>query len=329
MRADLSESFWAAIEGKNMRSACCYSAIVLLTVGCSTTSSESEDTAPVADMSRGEVITWARGIDPCALLDRSALQSVGTVTAVGTSGQSTGCEAILGPEDATTAVSWSVAFVPKDFHTTPMGNLETIDGKEVRKIDVASTLSPEQAAQLVESACSYDIPFENSIAVRMRVSAPRGGDGCAAGLPLVRNVLKNWPAQPKQGSSSDTTVTRLTAAQPCAAIPDLQQSHSVVFDWADQSLVSCFFTIDGVETLVSFDYQEKESVTFEAEPVKFGNFAGYTKTDGGSTTNAAIVGDQFSGVKAGRQSELVPAVEVFGDSSPVLTVVTTAVLDKL
>ena len=260
--------------------------IGLLAVACTDRPASSDDGAPAPEMSRADTIAWARGIDPCALIDRDALQTLGSVTAIGTAGQSTDCEAVIERDGAKTSVSWAVAFLPTDFQTSTLGILETIDGKQVRKISAAAAYPPEQVAQLVESPCSYDIPFENAIAVRMRVSAPRDRDGCADGLPLVRDVLKNQPAQPKQGSSPATTTTVLTAAQPCASIPDLQQSHTVVFDWTDQSLNSCFLTIEGDEALVTFGYRTPIDVVTGAESTNFGDHLGYSNTGDVSTPTA-------------------------------------------
>ncbi|MGA5540926.1 DUF3558 family protein [Mycobacterium sp. NPDC051198] len=313
-----------------------FSAVVMLVAGCSTTTSTTP-TAPSSTsgptprpLSRAETITWARGIDPCALIEPSHLEALGTVTEFGTSANSTSCEAVV--DDGSSRgidVFWSVAFVPFDFLTSSLGSLEEIDGVKARRIDAASTLTPEVRAQLVESACSYDVAFENDIAVRLRVSMERDRDACATANPLARAVISTWPEHPTQGSSPHTSVTALTDAAPCAVVPTLQESRKVSFDWKDQSLTSCFFTVDATEVLVTFDYRSRESVAAEAEPTKFGDHDGYRKVHEGTTFADAVVGDDFDGVDAGHPSRLVPVVAVDGDDAAVVSDVTTAVVNQL
>lgn len=313
-----------------------FSAVVMLVAGCSTTTSTtpaapSSTSGPAPQpLSRAETIAWARGIDPCALIEPSHLEALGTVKAFGTSANSTSCEAVV--DDGSSRgidVFWSVAFVPFDFLTSSLGSLEEIDGVKARRIDAASTLTPEVRAQLVESACSYDVAFENDIAVRLRVSMERDRDACATANPLARAVISTWPEHPTQGSSPHTTVTALTDAAPCAVVPTLQESRKVSFDWKDQSLTSCFFTVDATEVLVTFDYRSRESVAAEAEPTKFGDHDGYRKVHEGTTFADAVVGDDFDGVDAGHPSRLVPVVAVDGDDAAVVSDVTTAVVNQL
>jgi hypothetical protein len=308
---------------------CVLAAVAFLVGSCSSTSTTEREPSP-PDLTRAEAITWARDIDPCALIDRDELESLGTVTATGTSGLSTDCEAVV--DDGTDhgiGISWAVSFTPDDFHTAPFGAIENIDGVEARRIDSAEEQPAHQHEELVESRCNYDVPFENSIAVRMSVSMARDRDACTVGEQLVRNVISNWPEHPRQGSSPDTAVTVLTTAAPCAAVPELQQSHTVVFDWRNQSLNTCFLTIDGIDALVSFDYRELEQVTLDAEPAKFGDREGYSEVYGGTTFARAVVGGEFDGALATRERRLVPVVEVNGDNTAAVFAVTTAVLDRL
>lgn len=313
-----------------------FSAVAVLVTSCSTTTPTTETTpsstsipAPQA-LSRAEAITWARGIDPCALIARDRLAALGTVNAVGTSASSTSCAAHVddGTERGIT-VDWAIAFVPNDFQTSSAGTLENIDGRQVRRTDVASAFEPAVREQMVESACTYDIAFENEIAVRMRLSMERDRDACATAEPLARAVISAWPGQPRQGSSPDTTVTLVTDTAPCTVVPELQKSRQVRFDWKDQSLTSCFFTIDGTEILLTFDHQRRELVSTGADPTKFGKHSGYRKAYDGTTFAGAIIGEEFDGVFAGRISRLVPAVDVNGDDSAVVSDVMTAVLNQL
>ncbi|MGV0815654.1 DUF3558 family protein [Mycolicibacterium boenickei] len=310
------------------------SAATLLAAGCSTATGPS--TAPSTTssvptgLSRAEAITWARGIDPCALIEPSQLEALGTVSAVGTSANSTSCEARV--DDGTErgiVVGWSTAFTPFDFLTSALGTLEEIDGRKARRIDAASTLAPAVRDQLVESDCSYDMAFENDIAVRMNVSMERDRNACATAEPLARAVISAWPEQPPQGTSPDTTVTVLTDASPCAVVPELQKSRKVTFDWKDQSLTTCFFTVDGADVLVGFDYRARELVTMDTEPTTFGDHAGYRETVQETTFARAIVGDEFGGVDSGRQRQLLPLVEVNGDDAAVVSDVMTSVLKQL
>ncbi|MGV0742284.1 DUF3558 family protein [Mycolicibacterium sp. XJ870] len=317
-----------------MRRTCAISAVILLAVGCSTatdtSTTPSKTAAAPAALAPAEAITWARGIDPCALIDRQTFESFGTVSAIGTSSNSTSCEARV--DDGTErgiAVSWSIALAPNDFLTSTLGTIVDIDGVKARRTDAASTLAPEVRDQLVESACNYDIAFENGIAVRMRVSMERDRNACATGESLVRAVISEWPEHPEQGSSPNTTVTVLTDASPCAVVPTLQQPREVVFDWKGQSLTSCSFTVDGTEVLVSFDYRARELVTTGANPATFGDHAGYSEVFQGTTFARATVGEEFDGVEAGRQSRLVPVVEVNGEDTAVVFDVMASVLNQI
>ncbi|WKG05843.1 DUF3558 family protein [Mycolicibacterium sp. HK-90] len=308
--------------------------MTLLAAGCSTATAPPTTpprTTPVPmTLSRAEAITWARGIDPCALIAPDQLAALGTVNAVGTSSNSTSCAAHVDDgTDRGVDVNWAIAFVPNDFQTAPVGSLEQIDGRQVRRTDVASAFEPSVRDQLVESACTFDVAFENEIAVRMRVSTARDRDACAAGDPLARAVISAWPGQPRQGSSPDTTVTVVTDAAPCAVVPELQKSRQVTFDWKDQSLTSCFFTVDGTEILLTFDHQRPELVAGGADRTKFGQHSGYRKVHDETTFAGAIVGDEFDGVVSGRVTRVVPAVDVNGDDSAVVSDVMTAVLNQL
>ncbi|WP_157849026.1 DUF3558 family protein [Mycolicibacterium setense] len=310
------------------------SAVTLLAAGCSTatapSTAPSTTTSVPTALSREKTIAWARGIDPCALISPDRLASLGTVKAIGTSSNSTSCEALV--DDDTQHgidISWSIAFTATDFLTSSVGALEEIDGRKVRRADPASAFAPDVRDQLVESACNYDVAFENDIAVRMRVSMERGHDACATAEPLARAVVSTWPEQPRQGSSPNTTVTVLTDALPCSVVAELQKSRNVTFDWKDQSLTSCFFTVDGTEILVTFAYEARELVTAGGAPMKFGEYDGYRKAHEGTTFAGAIVGDGFDGVDAGRVSRLVPSVDVNGDDAAVVFDVTTAVLNQL
>lgn len=307
-----------------------------LMTGCTTTeptpsADPTSSTAPMPkNLNRQEAITWARGIDPCALIDRDKLAALGTISAIGTASSPTSCAAHMNDgTDRGVDVDWSIAFTPTDFLTTALGTLTEINGTRIRQIDSASALPPATRGQLVESRCSFDVPFDNDIAVRMSVSMARDRNACTSGEPLVRAVLSKWPSQPAQGSSPNTTVTALTRALPCAVVPELQKVPGVVFDWKDQSLDSCFFKRGGTELLVSFNYRTRELATVNAQPTAFGGHPGYTATDRGTTTATAIVGDEFSGVGAGHERRLVPVVEVSGDNPAAVSDAMASVLAQL
>ena len=304
---------------------------MLVAAACTTTNSPATSPTPAPELSREDAITWARGIDPCALIGRDKLEALGTIEVVGTSSGSTSCEAHIdnGTEKGI-SVSWATAIVPKDFHAPGPGTVETVDGIEVRQIDTASSVPEDIRKQLVESRCSYDIAFENGIAVRMWVSTDRDRDACAIGLPLVRAVIAAWPEPPAQGSSPDTTITALTAAVPCAVVPELQKSHTVTLDWNEQSLTSCFFTIDGANVLAGFDYRATELLGVEGQPETFGGRAGFSTQDPSGETFARVaVGDEFDGVWAGKKARLVPVFEVNGDNHALVVDVVTAMLGQL
>ncbi|WP_162625581.1 DUF3558 family protein [Mycolicibacterium llatzerense] len=310
-------------------------AAAAMLAGCATTTSTTTGTPPSTattapqSMSRAEAITWARGIDPCALLDRDTLASMGAVSAYGTSSSSTACAAHV--DDRTSHgvdMRWSIAFVPTDFATAPLGTLEEIDGVRVRKIDPAAALPPEMRGQLVESACSVDLALENAIAVRMLVSTHRDRNACTTGRQLVPAVLSAWREHSRQGRSPNTTVTVLTVAAPCAVVPDLQKARSVAFDWNDQSLNTCFFKLDGNGVLVSLDYRPRDQISL-GSPATFGGHAGHREVSGSTTFDRVVVGAEFTGVDAGHEARLVPVVEVSGDNADAVSDVMTATLKQL
>lgn len=308
-----------------------------LMTGCNSTTEPTPSAAPTSatkpmpkNLTRQDAIAWARGIDPCALIDRDKLAALGTIRAFGTASSPTSCAAHMDDgSDRGVDVDWAIAFTPTDFLTTPLGTLTEIDGARIRQIDSASALPPATRGQLVESRCNFDVPFENDIAVRMSVSMARDRKACTSGEALVRAVLSKWPSQPAQGSSPNTTVTALTRTAPCAVVPELQKVPGLVFDWKDQTLDSCFFKRGGMDLLVSFNYRTRELATVNAQPTVFGGHPGYTATDRGTTTATAIVGDEFSGVGAGRERRLVPVVEVSGDNPAAVSDVMAAVLAQL
>ncbi|WP_301123875.1 hypothetical protein [Mycolicibacterium fortuitum] len=282
--------------------------VVLLIAGCSTPSGD-----PAPHLTREAAIAWARGIDPCALVDRGALASLGPITTVGTSGRSTACEAAL--ED--TAASWSLILQSNEFH---VGSQVRIDGVTVRKVDAAELLPPLQRYMLIRRTCSYDVPFENSIAVRVQVTAPLEQDACGMGRPLVRSVLANWPKHPAQGSSPDTTLTPLTDALPCAAVPALKESHRVVMAVADQTLNTCVFTVEGAKVEIRFGYRDRDEAGSAARPATFGPHSGSVEVSDGGALARVEMGSAFTGVQAGPR-RLVPSVDVRGDDAATVSVV--------
>ncbi len=255
-------------------------------------------------MTRGEAVAWAQAIDPCALLDRGMLEGLGADVKIGTGSHSTECDASVSADSGKPLrVDLAIAFVPNDFRTSPLGELVTLDGVEVRRIDAVDSVPADQRDQLVESSCSYDLAFDHSIAVRMRVSAPRSQDACAAGERIAKGVIATWPSHPAQETSPDTVATVLTGAQPCAVVPVLQASHDVTFDWSEQSLTSCFLTVDGSDVVVSYDYRPTDLPPGEHE---------------------LVVGEEFTGMGTGEKIKVVPVIDVSTESLPIATEVMAA-----
>ncbi len=309
---------------------------VSLGTGCTTTEPAARTASAPApapapkNLSRQDTIIWASGIDPCALIERDKLTALGSISAFGTASSPASCAAHMDDgTDRGVDVRWSIALTPSDFLTTPMGTLKEIEGIQIRQIDSASAVPPEVRGQLVESGCSIDIPFENGIAVRMSVSMARDHNACSTGEGLARAVVAKWPSQPAQGSSPNTAVTVLTQAAPCAVVPELQKTQLVKLDWKDQSLGGCFFNVNGSDVLLLFDYRTREHVTINAQATTFGGRPGYTSTDRGTTFATAIVGNEFTGVEAGRETRLVPVVEMNGDNAAVVSDVMASVLNQL
>jgi len=287
-------------------------AALALLVGCSTDKSPAtthRSTDSSAELTRAETIAWARAIDPCALLDRDLLGKLGSDVTVGTSGRSTDCSASVETGSGTTlTVNLAIAFLPNDFRTSSLGEFITLDGVDALRINAVDTLPEGQRAQLVVGSCSYDLAFEHSIAVRMRVSAPRDQDACAPAEKIAKQVIATWPARPPQGTSPDTVVTALTAAEPCAVVPKLRQKHDVKFEWPEQSLNGCFLTLDGSEVLVSYDYRPTALPPGEHEQ---------------------IVGAEFTAMVAGRKGPVVPVIDVSTESASAATEVLTAAAQTL
>lgn len=296
-------------------------AAALLVAGCSTSPATTTDRP--AELSREQAIALARGIDPCALVDRDALLSLGARTGIGTADQSTTCEATI---DAT-SVRWSIILRPNDFYTSPQGSVEQFDGAAVRKADAAAALPAAQQYLLVKSSCTYTVALENSLAVRMSITADRDRNACEDGQPLINSVVTNWAKHPRQGTSPNTVVTVLTTATPCAAVEQLRQSHTVSFDWAKQDLNTCTFTVDGVDVQLGFDYSNPTALA--AQTARFGDHDGHIDTSQATTTAQVVVGNQFTGITNTKSSTLVPTVTVAGNHAPTVTQVMTAALGQI
>lgn len=296
--------------GRPLRAIHAAAGAALLVAGCSPAPGANR---PPGQMTREQTIAWARGIDPCALVDRKAMQSLGGRTGIATSDESTMCEATI---DAT-SVRWSITFRPTDFDTSPaFGPVQQIDGAQVRKVKTSGT------------QCAYTVALESELAVTMSIVTDQDRNACNDGEPLIKNLVANWSKYPRQGSSPSTVVTALTNTTPCVFVDQMRTSHTVEFDWAQQELNTCTLRLDGVDVQLRFGHSDPAGLA-AAQPARFGEHDGFVDTAQATTTARAVVGDQFTGISRGKTTVLAPIITVSGNEAATVAAVMITALDQL
>lgn len=309
-------------------------AALLTAVACGDSSSAGSDprtnASPPPGDSRSETITWAREVDPCALLDPAELREFGDKVLVGTSAMTSSCEAVIdGGPAKQIGLEVRIGFAPQ-IDSVAQGSTLQIDGHSVHRIDVRDTVPQAQRGQLTQSECDYRIPVENGLGVSVSIKMERDGDPCGAGDKLMPSVLRQWFEHPEQGSSPATAVTALTALPtPCVGLVELQATHKVEFNWQEQTLDTCYLTVDGSSTLISLEYRERELITSGAQEIRIGERLAYQSENQGDTFIDAIVGDEFAGVWANRAVRELPFIGVMSHDPAVARAVAEVALSKL
>ncbi|MGK8557533.1 hypothetical protein [Nocardia gipuzkoensis] len=311
-------------------------ALLIATAACQSPPSSQEAAPPntvSVPQSRQEAIVWSRAIDPCALIDRQALQSLGRDLLVGVSEIPSVCEAVIdgGPERGGVGVKWKIGPAWLDPESFTSGNFAEIDGKRIYRTDRYSGLSPEERAELGESGCDYFISYEKFVMATLSVSAAPNAQTCSPPEALVRSMLANVARQPKQGTSTDTAVTALTGmASACMAVPDLQSDHRVEFAWERQmSGDKCILTVDGARVTIDLQYRERATIPAEARQKSFEGYTGFEYERGDGTFIDLVVGEEFSALRDRRSTRLVPIIRVLGGKPAVAQAVASAALRHL
>ncbi|MEV2220007.1 hypothetical protein AB0E01_09035 [Nocardia vinacea] len=309
-------------------------ALLIAVAACQSRPSSRETVSPnTVDVpqSRQEALTWSRAIDPCALVDRQVLASLGNDLQIGVSSGPSVCDAVVGggPERGGAEVMW---FIGPTWLSRPPGQAEVveIDGKQVHRTDRYMGLSSQERAELGENGCDYFIPYGTSVQAILTVSTASGTQACSPGEPLVRSMLANVARQPKQGTSPDTAITALTGtATPCVVVPQLEPDHRVEFTWEGQMNDKCTLTADGAHVEIGFEYRERATIPVQARQQEYDRYTGFEYERHGDTVVDLVVGEEFSGVQDRRSARLVPIVTVQSPKPVVSRAVAAAVLPHL
>ncbi|MFE6862624.1 hypothetical protein [Nocardia sp. NPDC057668] len=290
---------------------------------------KSNAAAPPGD-SRSETIGWARAVDPCALLDAGELRELGPEVTVGTSSMTTNCSAVVtGGPDQRIDVDVRIGFAPQ-LETFKYGSMIEVQDRKVHRVDIRETVPAEQRDQLVQTECDYRIPLDGGLGVTVSVEMDRAADPCATGDKLIPGVIKQWNDHPAQGTSPATTVTVLSAlTSPCVGLEKLQATRKVEFDWQEQTLDSCYLTVDGASTLISLENRERDLITLDKQEVRLGDYVGYRSEHQGDTFIDVIVGEEFPGVWGNRSIRQLPIVGVMSNNPDVAQAVAENALAHL
>ncbi|MGY2032248.1 hypothetical protein [Nocardia gipuzkoensis] len=311
-------------------------ALLIATAACQS-QPPSQETAPPSTasvpQSRQEAIVWSRAIDPCALIDRQALQSLGRDLLVGVSGIPSVCETVIdgGPERGGVDVKWNIGPAWLDPESFTSGNFVEIDGKRIYRTDRYTGLSPEERAEVGESGCDYFISYDKFVLATLSVSMVPSAQICSPPEALVRSMMANVARQPKQGTSPDTAVTALTGmTSPCMVVSDLQVDHRVELAWERQtSGDKCILTVDGARVTIDLQYRERATIPAEARQKSFEGYTGFEYERGDGTFIDLVVGEAFSAVQDRRSARLVPIIRVLSRNPSVAQAVASAALQHL
>lgn len=290
---------------------------------------KADAAAPPGD-SRPETIGWAREVDPCALLDAGRLRTLGPEVILGTSSMTTNCSAVVtGGPDGRIDLDVRIGFAPQ-VETFKYGNVVEIEDRQVHRVDIRETVPAAQRDQLVQTECDYRIPLDGGLGVTVSVEMDRAADPCATGDELVPGIIQRWNEHPAQGSSPATTVTVLSSLRsPCVGLDELRASRKVEFDWQEQTLDSCYLTVDGASTLISLENRERDLITLDKQEIRLGDYVGYRSEHQGDTFIDVIVGDEFPGVWGNRAITQLPIIGVMSNDPAVAQAVAENALARL
>ncbi|WP_336081197.1 hypothetical protein [Nocardia sp. SSK8] len=218
--------------------------------------------APNSDEQKLEVLRKVRAIDVCALLPRESLGEFGAVTEVeNVSPQQCRANMAVDGRPGGIDATWTTS---TDFS----GKYDMGDRPLTERAlgDVRALYAEEPATDpTLRSSCDAYALFVSGGSLILSVRAPQ--DACATAESLLRIALVTWRAEPAQGSSPDSDRTVLSGADPCAAAPLIGTRVPV----DRQGTVQCAMTVDGKETIVSFDYRQEHSLLDEVPAFTVGS----------------------------------------------------------
>lgn len=288
-------------------------------------------TAPQDDDQRLEVLHRARGIDPCALLSRAELGKLGAVRSV-VNDQPDSCKAETGPAESYKGIDVSWAVVVATVQKGAKSIDKTIDGTRVSLAGDRENLSAEQFGQLVERSCTATAQFPSGAALMMFIDTPLGTEPCDLGEKLLHTAIAEWVKEPPRGTSPDSVLTVLTAADPCDVLPRL----GVTVNPADRRLRTCDFTYRGDAISIAYGYEKQNSILGSrpgdqpADPID--GHVIYRDTDGTNDFHfyTAVVGQAINpSAPDPTLGPSVPTVSVTGKNDEVLTDVMRQILPLL
>lgn len=301
-------------------------AVMLIAVtACGTSRSDDRGgfwfTAPQNDQQRSEVLQRVRNLDPCALIPKSALTTIGSLRSM-ENHDPTSCDVELGSSEAYkgTTIDWSV--VVAEVKNPGKGRTEMIGGLPVTFLSDADSGMPTD--QLVQRSCAMTVQFPSHAAVLMHLDSPLGTDACETAKSVLPQLISEFVAEPQQGTVSPRTA--LTGADPCAVVPKL----NVTADPDDRREGKCDFGYRGDDVTVRYEYEQQQLIKGSPQAGFAGNHPVYCEPASdpdGDVTYTAVVGpelaptapDDFLGPR-------LPVVTVTGKNTEALAEVTRQVL---
>lgn len=225
-------------------------------------------TAPASDDQHLATLAAARGIDPCALVPRSTLATIGTVLTV-EADTPYSCAAQLNSTafGSKTRLSWSLT-IERDPLTAFDGSVESRIGDAVV---FAERDGAVPAPDVLVHTCMATARFPVTIGLFVQVSTPVTDKPCAVLDSVLPGALDRLRGAPAIGTSPDTPKSVVAGANPCAVLPRLGTTTPL----AKQFLQGCVFDYKGSDIDLQYSYTNERLVA-QGEPILVANgHAGY------------------------------------------------------
>ncbi|PKV80291.1 hypothetical protein [Nocardia fluminea] len=276
-------------------------------------------TAPISDDQHLAVLGAARAIDPCALVPRSTLESIGTVLTVEVDTPSS-CAAELNSTEfgSKTRLNWSIS-VDRD----PLASFEgAVESRIGDAVVFAERDGAEHAPDVLVHTCMGSARFPVTIGLFVQVSTPVADKPCAVLDSVLPGALDLLRAAPTMGTSPDTPESVVAGADPCAVLSRLGTTTPL----AEQFVHGCVFDYQGSTIDLQYSYTG-ERIVAQGDPILVVN--GHPGYDLRSITETywygAVLGPAIpsAGTVNSSLGPRVPVVKVMGRDPAVLREVLT------